>query len=79
MRAVLTLAREGKGTPTFLVVTLDDVVVTSVFDAGEQAGVTESVTLACRGIGFAYHPQDAKGVPGAPVTAEWNPKTGKIT
>lgn len=41
-------------------------------DPPGEPGLTEKVSLKVRQFNFTYVPQDAKGLPGAPVTFGWD-------
>lgn len=76
--ATLSARKAGKGQQDFLVITLKDVLVTSLSVYGDD-DIGESVALAYGGIDVVYKPQDAKGGLGPGVGFDWNVKTNKVT
>lgn len=72
--AVLTLRHSGGETPfEYLVVTLEDVLVTSLHVGGTTLdGNVEQVSLEYGKIEVEYTPQEADGSAGAPVARGWD-------
>jgi type VI secretion system secreted protein Hcp len=77
--AVLSMRRKGKGQQSFLVIKMQDVMVTSVMlDVDEDAGV-EAVELAFAKVEYVFTPQTPKGSAGTPVRFGFDLKTNKVT
>ncbi|MGE0878679.1 MAG: Hcp family type VI secretion system effector [Acidimicrobiia bacterium] len=77
--AVLTTRRSGEGQRDFLMITLSDVLVTSISVLGAQDDrLSEAVSLAYGAIEVGYKPQDAAGGLGGEVRFKWNVKTTEV-
>jgi type VI secretion system secreted protein Hcp len=60
--ATITLRKAGKGQQEFLIIKMNDVLITAVSDAdGADAGPMESVSLAFAKVDVEYKPQKADG------------------
>ena len=71
--ARLSARTSGKGQGDYLVITMEEVVITSVQVSASQGGdVVETVECAYGDIEFSYSPQDAKGGFGDVVTFGWD-------
>ena len=73
-------ARKGGNKPLeYLVITLKDVLITSVRDAGDAAatGTHETATLIFSSIDVMYTPQTASGAGGTPVHFKWDVQANK--
>jgi type VI secretion system secreted protein Hcp len=69
----LTARKAGEGQKDFLVVTMKEVLVTSVQPSGSTGGdIIEQVSCTYKDIEFAYKPQDDKGALGGEVKFGWN-------
>lgn len=76
--ASAVLSARRLGTQDFLVITLGQVLVTSVSVAADEAGLVETVSLAYAELQVAYRRQKADGTLGAPVTLDWDVRTGNV-
>lgn len=63
----------------YLVITLEDVLVSSYQTGGSLQDVTEQVSLRFGKITMEYVPLQSDGTPGAPVSASWNVATSSAT
>jgi len=72
--AVLTCRKAGAGQQDYIVITMKEVIVTSVSTGGSggEDRLTENVTLNFAEVSFAYTPQDAKGTVSGAKTFAWN-------
>lgn len=71
--AKLTARKAGEGQQDFLVVTLKEVLITSVMPGGSTGGdVMEQVSCSYKDVEFAYKPQDDKGALGGEVKFGWD-------
>lgn len=71
--AKLTARKAGEGQHDFLVVTMKEVLITSVSPGGSHGGdILEQVTCSYKDIEFAYKAQDDKGALGGEVKFGWN-------
>jgi type VI secretion system secreted protein Hcp len=77
--AVISARKAGAGQKDFLIITLKDVLVTSLAAGDDGNGPTEHVTLTYGDIKFSYRPQTASGALGTPVEVDWNVRTGTVT
>ena len=71
-QAVLSARRSGEGQKDFLVVTMKEVVVTSVQQSASEEGISENVSLRAAQVTFEYRAMDTKGALGDPTTFDWN-------
>lgn len=72
-KVVLTARKAGEGQQDFLVVTMKEVLITSVAPGGSQGGhIMEQVTCSYKDVEFAYKPQDDKGGLGGEVKFGWD-------
>ena len=79
--ATLTLRKAGTDPLDYLIITLSDVIVTSVSTGGSQGEEvnTENFTLNFAGFNYAYQPQDNKGAKaGGQIEYEANIAEGKF-
>jgi type VI secretion system secreted protein Hcp len=73
--AVLTVRKAGETPLDYLVITLTDVIITSVQSGGSSGGdlITENVPLNLAKFKMSYQPQDNKGgKKGGAIEAEYN-------
>jgi type VI secretion system secreted protein Hcp len=77
--AVVSSRKAGAGQKDFLKITMKDVLITSIATGDDGAGATEHVSIVYGEIEFGYRPQTPAGGLGAPVTFDWNTKTGTVT
>jgi type VI secretion system secreted protein Hcp len=76
---VLSMRRKGKGVKEFIVIKMQDVLVTSVMlDVDEDAGI-EAVELAFAKMEYVFTPQKPDGSAGTPVRCGFDLKTNKVT
>jgi type VI secretion system secreted protein Hcp len=77
---ILSARKAGEGQKDQLKITLSDVLITSC-SLGDRGDFDpfESVALFYSAINVSYQAQNPNGSLGAPVTFDWNIKTGKIT
>lgn len=69
----LTSRKAGEGQKDFLVMTLKEVLITSVQPSGSSGGdILEQVSCSFKDIEFAYKPQDDKGGLGGEVKFGWD-------
>ena len=73
-KAVLTVRKAGENPLEYVVVTLSDVLITSVSTGGSggEDRLTENVTLNFAKVKFDYKEQNAKGTVGATPTFTYN-------
>ncbi len=71
---VLTVRKAGAGQQNYIVITMKEVIVTSVSTGGSggEDRLTENVTLNFAEVSFAYTPQDGKGTVSGAKTFTWN-------
>jgi len=76
--ATITRRKAGKGQQEFLVIKMNDVLVTSVADSDDSdGGQMESVTLAFAKVDLEYRPQQPNGSLGAGLHFKYDLKTNK--
>ena len=76
--ATITLRKAGKGQQEFLIVKLNDVLVTSVAHGGDTSGpASETVTLAFAKVDLEYRPQKADGSLDAGIHFKYDLKANK--
>lgn len=71
-QAVLSGRKSGEGQKDFLVVTMKDVIVTSVQQSASDEGISENVSLRAGQVTFEYRAMDTKGALGDRTTFDWN-------
>jgi type VI secretion system secreted protein Hcp len=78
--ATITHRKAGKGQQEFLVIKMNDVIVTSVThsDSGGDGGSAETVTLAFAKVDLEYKPQKADGTLDAAVVFKFDLKANKV-
>jgi type VI secretion system secreted protein Hcp len=76
--ATITHRKAGKGQQEFLVIKMNDVIVTAVADSDSGDSLTESVSLAFAKIDVAYSPQKADGSLDAGVHFKFDLKANKV-
>jgi len=76
-KAVLTVRKAGKDQQDYLVVTMQDVIISQVSMSGSDGIPTESVSLNYTQINYEYKEQKADGSLGGAVTGGFNVKTNK--
>ena len=61
--ATITIRKAGKGQQEFLIIKMNDIIITSVnpSGAGDSAGTAESVALQCAKVDLEYKPQKQDG------------------
>jgi type VI secretion system secreted protein Hcp len=60
--ATITVRKAGKGQQEFLIIKMNDIIVTSVSPSGADGSATaENVTLQCAKVDMEYKPQKADG------------------
>ncbi len=76
--ATITRRKAGKGQQEFLIIKMNDVIVTSVSEADEGGGgQMESVTLAFAKVDVEYRPQKADGSLAAGIHFKYDIKANK--
>ena len=76
--ATITRRKAGKGQQEFLVIKMNDVLVTSVADSDDSGGdLMESVTLAFAKVDLEYRPQKPNGSLDAGLHFKYDLKTNK--
>ena len=75
--ATITHRKAGKGQQEFLVIKLNDVIVTAMADADSSEGGTETVSLAFAKIDVTYRPQKADGSLDAGIHFKYDLKASK--
>jgi type VI secretion system secreted protein Hcp len=75
----ITHRKAGKGQQEYLIVTMKDVIITSVQDSGSTGGgeTTESVSLAFGSVSIEYKPQKADGTLDAGIFFKYDLKAQK--
>jgi type VI secretion system secreted protein Hcp len=77
--ATITHRKAGKGQQEFLVIKMNDVIVTSVSDSDSGGdGLSENVTLAFAKIDLEYKPQKPDGTLDAAVAFKFDLKANKV-
>lgn len=80
-QGILTIRKSGGdvvGEP-YLVITLDEVLVTSVQESGSSEEPTESISLSFAKIHYVYKPQKEDGTLGAQVEFKYDLKERKVS
>ena len=77
--ATITVRKAGKGQQEFLVIKMNDIIVTSVQPggAGDGAATSETVALQCSKVDLEYKPQKADGSLDAGVHFKYDIKLNK--
>ena len=76
--ATITVRKAGKGQQEFLVVKLNDVLITGVVHAGDTSGpASETVSLAFAKVDLEYRPQKADGSLDAGIHFKYDLKANK--
>jgi type VI secretion system secreted protein Hcp len=76
--ATITHRKAGKGQQEYLVIKMDDVLVTAVAEGDSEGGNTETVNLAFAKVDVEYRPQKADGSLDAGVHFKYDLKAQKI-
>jgi type VI secretion system secreted protein Hcp len=77
--ATITHRKAGKGQQEFLIVTLNDIIITGVTHGGTSAQpASETVTLAFAKVDFEYRPQKPDGSLDAAIHFKYDLKANKI-
>jgi type VI secretion system secreted protein Hcp len=79
-KAVLTARKAGGKQEEYLVVTMEDLLVSSYQTGGSEAGgvvPTEQISLNFAKVQVEYKPQDEKGALGAPIKTGYDVKANK--
>jgi type VI secretion system secreted protein Hcp len=75
--ATITHRKAGKGQQEYLVIKMNDVIITSVVDGDNQGTHTETVSLAFSKIDVEYRPQKPDGTLDAGIHFKYDLKTNK--
>jgi type VI secretion system secreted protein Hcp len=75
--AVLTARKAGKGQQEFLVIKMNDVIITSVSHSDSDDGRSESVSMAFAKVDLQYKPQKADGSLDAGIHFKYDIKANK--
>ena len=73
----ITVRKAGKGQQEFLVIKINDVIITSVTHGGGGDGATENVSLAFAKVAVEYKPQKADGSLDAGIHFKYDLKAQK--
>ncbi len=73
--ATITHRKAGKGQQEYLIIKMDDVIITSVSLSESTAGGSENVNLAFAKVDFEYRPQRPDGTLDAGIHFKFNIKT----
>jgi type VI secretion system secreted protein Hcp len=76
--ATITHRKAGKGQQEFLIIKMNDVIITSVSVSDSDVGNSENVSLAFAKIDFEYKPQKADGSLDAGVHFKFDIKASKV-
>ena len=76
--ATITHRKAGKGQQEFLIVKMNDVIITSVSLSDSGVGGSENVSLAFSKVDFEYRPQKLDGTLDAGVHFKFDIKTSKV-
>ena len=78
--ATITVRKAGKGQQEFLIIKMNDVIVTSVAlsSSGDTAAASESVALRFAKVDFEYKPQKPDGSLDAGVAFKYDIKANKV-
>jgi type VI secretion system secreted protein Hcp len=78
--ATITHRKAGKGQQEFLIVKMNDVIITSVTHGGSSAdgGYPENVSLAFGKVDLEYKPQNPNGTLGAGIHFKYDIKGNKV-
>jgi len=76
--ATITHRKAGKGQQEFLIIKMNDVIITSVSLGDSGAGGSENVSLAFSKVDFEYRPQKLDGSLDAGVHFKFDIKTSKV-
>ena len=78
--ATITARKAGKGQQEFLIIKMNDVIVTSVAlsSAGDTSATSESVALRFAKVDFEYSPQKPDGSLDAAVAFKYDIKANKV-
>jgi type VI secretion system secreted protein Hcp len=75
--ATITHRKAGKGQQEFLVIKMNDVIITALADADSEVDSAETVSLAFAKIDVAYRPQKADGSLDAGIHFKYDLKANK--
>jgi type VI secretion system secreted protein Hcp len=76
--ATITARKAGKGQHEFLIIKMNDVIITGVIHGGSgESGTSESVSLAFAKVNLEYKPQKADGSLGAGIHFKYDIKGNK--
>jgi type VI secretion system secreted protein Hcp len=76
--ATIIHRKAGKGQHEFLIIKMNDVIITSVtYDDSDETGNSESVSLAFAKVDLEYKPENADGTLGAGVHFKYDIKANK--
>jgi type VI secretion system secreted protein Hcp len=75
--ATITHRKAGKGQHEYLIVKMNDVIITSVTHGDSESGHSENVSLAFAKVDLEYKPQKADGSLGAGIHFKYDIKANK--
>jgi len=75
--ATITVRKAGKGQQEFLIIKMNDIIVTSVTPGGSGEQISESIALQCAKVDLEYKPQKADGSLDAGVHFKYDIKGNK--
>jgi type VI secretion system secreted protein Hcp len=76
--ATITHRKAGKGQQEYLVIKMNDVIITSVVDGDSEGSHMETVSLAFAKIDVEYRPQKPDGTLDAGIHFKYDLKTNKV-
>lgn len=76
--AAITHRKAGGAQAEYLVIKLNDVLVTSVAHSGDGQSNTETISVGFGKVDFEYRTQKPDGSPGAASSFKYDLKTGKV-
>jgi type VI secretion system secreted protein Hcp len=78
--ATITMRKAGTGRQEFLVIRMNDVIITGVHQtgAGNDGGLVENVSIQCGKVSFAYSPQRPDGSLDTAVTFNYDIRANRV-
>lgn len=76
--ATITSRKAGAGQQEFLVIKMNDVIITSVQPSAAAGGLVENVSVQCAKVDFEYRPQKADGSLDAGIHFKYDIKANKV-
>ena len=78
--ATITVRKAGKGQQEFLIIKMNDILITSVnpSGSGDSAATAESVAMQCAKVDLEYKPQKSDGSLDAGVSFKYDIKANKV-